>query len=476
MRLRSLFQLFLLLTLQLPFAVASDRPGKALGFDEAWQQALLRSDFLAAEHSNSERARLLHEATRGLYFPRIDLAGSYTRLDGPVTLDGLAFNPLSGLADDPLGSGLIDLLGGPENFRTDLTDEHFGRVALSAVWPIYTGGRITAIRNSREAESLVANALLDAQRRILFEELVRAYFGVSLAKVNLAIRREAEEGLQKHLSNADKLLREGQIARVERLSVAAALSRAEVAYLRAERELEIGRLTLNEILHENSAVEPSDALFINQALPAEATFVQSMLANNPALLELQARGQEAESLLSAQKGRFHPEVFAYADYELYKDDNIAFDLVPDWQVGIGVSFTLLDRIGRNRSIDAAHHAQEAVGHLERGARRILTLAAGIAYREAEQAIAEYQGLESSLALARENLHLREKAFTQGLSTSVELVDAQLFLSAVSIEQSLAAYRFVTALSRLLALGGEMERFGNYQSTAWRAPESGMDIK
>ena len=65
-------------------------------------------------------------------------------------------------------------------------------------------------------------------------------------------------------------------------------------------------------------------------------------------------------------------------------------------------------------------------------------------------------------MAAENLRLREIAFTQGFSTSVELIDAQLFLSVVHAEQSVAAYQFVASLGRLLALSGEMDSFADYQ--------------
>jgi len=60
------------------------------------------------------------------------------------------------------------------------------------------------------------------------------------------------------------------------------------------------------------------------------------------------------------------------------------------------------------------------------------------YREANQAFIQYAGLDASLALARENLHLRNKAFIEGFSTSVERVDAELFVGAVRMQQSAAA--------------------------------------
>jgi outer membrane protein TolC len=448
-------------------AVADNSGKMEISFLDAWLEAQRNSNFLEAENLNIERAQLQHDATRGLYFPRVDLNAAYVQLNGPVTVDALDFNPLSGFAENPIGESLIDLLGGPGAFRTDISDERFGRVGLSAIWPVYTGGRVSAIREASQAQTDIAQELFDTQRRVLFEQVVRVYFGVALAQKNLDIRQDEVSGLSQHLNNATKMEEQGQIAKVERLSVAAAHDRAIVARGRAERELGIARLTLGEMLMQKAKINPLDALFINESMPTEEDFAIRTLNNSPVLRELQARDKEAQALIKVQKGRFHPELFVFADYEVYKDDSIAFNLIPDWQVGVGLNFTVVDRIGRSKSIGAAHKTREAVTELSQGTERALDLAARIAHRQAEQAVTEYLGLQSSIELAKENLRLREIAFKQGMSTSVELVDAQLFLSVVNAEQSVAAYQFVVSLGRLLALSGEMESFADYQRLGYR---------
>ncbi|MEH6532975.1 MAG: TolC family protein, partial [Photobacterium frigidiphilum] len=84
------------------------------------------------------------------------------------------------------------------------------------------------------------------------------------------------------------------------------------------------------------------------------------------------------------------------------------------------------------------------------------------YREANQSLEEYNGLKSSLALAEENVRLREKAFSQGLSTSLDVVDAEMYLAGVKTQRLAAAYQYVISLSRLLAVSGEMNSFNQYQ--------------
>ena len=457
------FMLVMAATLHAGFALAANPNNQAVSFTSAWQTAQSNSDFLASKQANVEQAQLKRESLRGLSFPRVDLTGSYTHLNDTIVADALDYNPLTGLNDTPVGQEILELLGGPQAFRTDIIDQNFGRVALEAIWPVYTGGRITAVRDASSAQTDVAKQQQDIQRRTLFEELVRAYFGVALARQNLQIHQDMEHDLGLHLENALKLEQQGQIAAVQRLTVAAVYERTKVARERAERELEITRITLAEILLQGPTADPSDSLFVNDSLPAEETFLTATMNNSPLLKELQAHDRQADALIRAEKGRFYPEVFLYADWEVYKDNSIAFQYIPDWQVGIGVNFTLLDRVGRSKSIDAAHKTRESVTRITQGTKRFLGLAARVAHRQANQALSQYTGLDASLALARENLRLRNKAFIEGFSTSVELVDAELFVGSVMVEKSAAAYAYIVSLARLLALTGEMDSFTDYQN-------------
>ena len=82
---------------------------------------------------------------------------------------------------------------------------------------------------------------------------------------------------------------------------------------------------------------------------------------------------------------------------------------------------------------------------------------------------EYEDLDSSLSLAHENLRLRSLAFKEGISTSIEVVDAQTFLTAAKTKRLNAIYNYVKKVSQLCVLSGTREMFFKLQS-------SSMEIK
>jgi outer membrane protein TolC len=181
---------------------------------------------------------------------------------------------------------------------------------------------------------------------------------------------------------------------------------------------------------------------------------------------LDAKDKQARSLIKAEKGKYYPEVFLYGDYTLYEDDSLASQMKPDWLVGVGVSVPLIESTGRSEKTKAAQSMVSQVDALKSQAKQDLSLLVQKTYLEAQQAIDEVQGLESSIALANENLLLREKAFTQGLSSSLDVVDAQLYVANIETQRSAARFRYLISLTKLLALSSEIDSFQQYKNTAY----------
>ena len=104
-----------------------------------------------------------------------------------------------------------------------------------------------------------------------------------------------------------------------------------------------------------------------------------------------------------------------------------------------------------------------VRHLYHQANRDLAVLTQKKWKETVQAKEEFYGLESSVALAEENVRLQEKGFSQGLFTSLDVVDARLFLESVKNQRLVASYNYVVSLAELLALSGEPKKFMEYQT-------------
>jgi outer membrane protein TolC len=219
---------------------------------------------------------------------------------------------------------------------------------------------------------------------------------------------------------------------------------------------------LTQILNQPVAVNPVSELFINSDPGELNEYITKTLQDYPGLSILEAKQKQAQGLIKVEKSKYYPDVFVYGNYSLYHDDTLTSQLTPDWFVGVGMSLPLLETSGRSNQVQAAHSTVKQIDYMRAQAMQDLGVLVQKTHLEAEQAIEEVKGLEASISLATENLNLRKKAFTQGLSSSLDVVDAELYLAQIQTQQHVAQYSYLIALNRLLALSNSMQEFRFYE--------------
>ncbi|GHY41100.1 hypothetical protein VCSRO70_0263 [Vibrio cholerae] len=436
-----------------------------LSFQEAWDLLQQQNNSLAAQRANVERYAHLKDATQNLNLPSVSVGANFTRLDQDVTLSGKQIFDSTGQALPALPPTLAQLVAGIGSIQSTITERDIFTSSIRAIWPIFTGGRITAAQDAAAGKEEEAQSQLAMEIQARYEDLAKYYFSVVLAKEVLATRIAVEEGLTQHRDNALKLEQQGQIAHVERLQADASLDKAKVERKKAQKTLDIAQSALTQILGATETVEPSGMLFINTSLPPMHAFIEQTLNTYPGLSLLDAKEKQASSLIKAEQGKYYPEVYLYGDYSLHEDDSLASQMKPDWLVGVGVNIPLIENTGRSEQVKAANSAVNQVRYLKAQAKQDLSVLVEKTYLEAEQALEEVTGLNSSLNLAQENLRLRQKAFSQGLSTSIDVVDAELYLASIRTQQSLASFNYLISLNKLLALSSEISSFSTYHQSA-----------
>ncbi|HIF9243169.1 TPA: TolC family protein [Photobacterium damselae] len=442
-----------------------------VSFSQAWQTVVSQNEGLAAERTKVDQAKYLQDAAWDLNLPQVSVGANYTRLDDNIEIspsDLFSSMPASGSdagkVISQLAEQLSKLTGTDFNslFTSQITDKDVFTSSIRAIWPIFTGGRINAAQAIAEGKTEEAKYMLAMKKQATYEDLSRFYFGVVLAEQVYKTRQEVEAGLKQHFEHAVKLQQQGQIARVERLQAEAAYDKAKVETQKSKRDLEIVQVALTKLLNASSPITPTTTLFTNEQLPNLDSFLSQTLTTYPGLHLLDAKRKQANGLIDVEKGKYYPEVYLYGNYNIYDGHSLAAELTPDWAVGVGVNIPLIDNTGRSGKLKAAHSAVSQVNHLQAQAKQDLSVLVEKTYKEANQALEEYQGLQSSLNLANENVRLREKAFSQGLSTSLDVVDAELFLASIKTQRLAASYQYITSLTRLLAISGQMGEFNQYQ--------------
>lgn len=444
------------------FLVASSllRAAGPLTLADAWLQLQRTNPALQAARAEVDRRTAERAATRSLQQPQVDVSATQTWIDQPIVIDL-----------DPIRQVMLKLhptvpAAGIPPFLTTVQGDTFLKSQVSAVWPIYTGGRITAARRAGVAGEAEAQAALRQTENALFSDLVRRYYGLQLARAAQATRTVVLTGVEEHLRQAVRLEEEGFVTRADRLHADVARAEARREKQKADRLVEIAGIALGGLLTDDStsALAPASPLFVvTSPLDPVDRFVAGAAAHQPALDNLAARRAQAAEGINAERGRLRPEVYLFGAKELNRGDLTLLD--PDWAAGIGVRFSLWDRTDRPSRVRAARALERRVGLLEDDVRRGLRTLVEKTHREVVSAQEQFTTLNATLTLARENLRVRQLAFQEGQATSLEVVDAQLALARVETERAASANDFVVALASLLEACGEPAQFAAYEARA-----------
>jgi len=429
-----------------------------LTFAEAWLQVRAANPELSAARLETDRRGKERQAARSLYGPQVEVVGRYTVIDEPIVID---LDPIRGaiLALHPaVPSTAIP------SFIQPVQDDHFLRAQLTAVWPVYAGGRIRAAQRAALAGVDEAEAGMRLTSAQLFSELVRRFYGAQLACVVRSMRVAALTGLAEHLRQAEALEREGQIARGERLHAQVSRDEAERELMRAETQVAIAQTALAGLLGGSEPVIPASPLFLvtEPLLPLE-TFLLAAQEHHPAIDKVDAKRAQAAAAVAGERGRLMPEVYLFGAKELNRSDLTLLD--PEWAAGAGFRVVLLERSNRTHRLAAAKLQVRRAEFLTTDLRQKLRLLVEKSYREADLARRHYVSLVSTLDLARENLHVREAAFREGQGTSLDVVDARLTLVRAETARALATADYAVALANLLEASGQSDRFMDYQARA-----------
>lgn len=459
----------LLLIAALPTAAQQD--DRLLTFDEALSITYANNPALKASAYEERAAEQERRAAIGLRMPQINVTGAYSYLGKDIGVD---FNhlktPVNKLAGDLLNSGFVPpelipsvqgliapILGA--DWFIKIQDRSLGFVGGEVTVPLYLGGKINAANRAARINQQSAEASGDQTRNALVSELVERYYGLALSEQVVCVRQQVVDGVRRHLEDAIALEKNGMIAYSERLYV-------EVKMAEAERELENAKLqaetlssALSNTLGTTDRYKPVTAMFVLTRLEDAASYKQLAAEHNPLLAQVDLKRELAEEGVKVQRADFLPQVVAMGGASFYNYQ--VTGILPRWAVGVGVNLKIFDGLSREYKYSAAKQTVRRVDALREKAYEDISVLVEKLYNQMDNYANQIVSIDTSIAFAEEYLKVKDAAFLEGMSTSSDLIDAELNLAKVRTERMQAAFRYDLLLAQLLEAAGLSDQFAAY---------------
>jgi len=491
-----IFGLLLVLGLLANLQVWSQSVNKAksLSFEEAWSMTNGNSHVLKQVKYLQEEKDQARKASLGLYLPKVGISANYVMMADPLHLDLTpvrdAITPLyetlgkygnfSNVPYLPAGSTTPIILPDAQStaavrgeLQKGLTtiqsaewdrmiqEKNFGMVSANFVMPLFMGGKIRAANRAARIESEEVSEVARQKQGELMSELVERYFGLCLAHQAVMVRQDVFDGMEHHLSDAQKLQKEGLIANGDVLHAKVFHAQSERELTKARRSEEIVRQALCNtlVLSVDSNVIPSTELFYLDSIEGLEYFKDLASKRNPQLLQVDHKKLLVEQNYKVQMADYFPEVGVMGTYNIAEKDLSPY--TPKWMVGVGLKWTLFDGAARYRKVKAASFKSQQVDEIKEKAESDVSTMVNKLYNELNMYREQLKELDAAREFTEEYQRIRQKTFKEEMSNATEVVDANLAVAQVRIERLQAMYNYDLTLARLLQYAGVPEAYGAY---------------
>ncbi len=413
-----------------------------LTFAEAMQY-LQQNPLLEAGRAQLAGAQAKSSAARALALPQLGVISTYGNFSDAVEVDLGFLNQVLDSIDPAI----------PEIPNPILQPRDFAFTMATLTWPVFTGGRTSALRQASAIGIEVASAGQDVTENTLMLDLTARYFGVSVSERALQVQSAVVGSLRTHLQHARALEDEGQIAAADRMRAEVALAQAEVLEQERRHALENTRAGLSSLLGlENRAVSvasaPPSQLPSPQGLPQLLADAQRA---NPLIRQLNATARQAEQVVSVARSEYWPDVTIIGGFELHSYQ--LPELIPDWTVTANLTFKIFDGGARRAGVSLAQEEWRATRALAKEAEDRVQLNVETRYSALLDAQSRAQVTRKTERLAAESLRMQRAAFAAGEGRSIDVVDAENALAGARLQRLAADYDSLIAWTSLMLASG-----------------------
>ena len=364
--------------------------------------------------------------------PRVQLQSSYIRTDNPVTVFGAVLNQRS--------------FGPALNFNNVPDVDNFNVRSVFS-YPLYSGGRNTALRAAAQAGTGMAQEEALVVKQELAYAVARTYHEIQRAQALTQATDAAVKALEGNLQIAQKRFQAGTILKAEVLDIEVRLAQAREDVVRVRNGQALAkRAMLNLLGITEGSIELPEKM-TEVAMPAVQTMGQ-----RPELKTIHAQQRAAAAQVEAARSGYKPQVSAFASLDQDYGSRLGGD-GRSYTAGVMAQWNLWDGKLTRSKVDEARAQQAALNEMEHK----LSLAIDFEVEQARLNLTEADQrlvvTEKVIAQAAESVELTRARFEQGLALTTQLIDAEAALTGARVRRAEAqAARQIAVAALRRALG------------------------
>jgi len=349
---------------------------------------------------------------------------------------------------------LPDFFGGTGQVRPieiGATNSYTGQLRIGL--PIFLGQTFTGIVMSKlglELSNLTYEETL-AQIRL---NTTKAFLDVLLTRETEKFIKQSYENALRNLDNASKLNKQGLLSDFEYLSAQVEVEKIKPNVLQAEYTYQTALNFLKSILNLSpddsiEVIGSIESFFINKTLPQLDSY---LVENTFTLKKLGLQKQIADKNIMLQRWGHFPSLIAFGNYQIQtqaEDYNFnAYRWVKSASVGLTLSFPIFSGFGVKSRVEQAEIQYKQLEETINYTKKQIDIAITNTKNRMATALEKIEAQKLNREKARINYRIAEVRYNEGISTQLEISNANLNLLSAELGYAQSIYEYLVAQAEL----------------------------
>lgn len=348
----------------------------------------------------------------------------------------------------------LSFTGGWTQTRDYYPNKDIGQTSTQATLKqyLFKGGKTinTLLMNKSKLE--VAKAILDKTKLEIILNLKKAFYTLLLANEFSGLNKSISDNSQQHLDSLKERYNNGQVSESDILQIESSLESVRQACESSLNQVESARILLVNLLFLDKGVmiKPNAQLIYEPREIAIDEAILKAMKDRPEIRQYELQENVDKKAIEITKADNRPSIYASWDYYTRSTASLTFSPGKAWNdysiIGFTFSWPIFDGFATKAKVEQAIVDLKETRLLKEKTINDIALEVKNAYLALKNAIARIASVESDLVLYKDNLATAEEKYQQGITSHLDLNDANLKYSVSVFNEKEALYDYIIAKS------------------------------
>jgi len=318
---------------------------------------------------------------------------------------------------------------------------------------IFSSGRIMNTIKYREYGKEVQQALLDKTKLDKTLEVKKAFCTLILARDLARINKDIVDNMQQHLEFLEDRYKSGQASESDTLDVQASLSSVKKEYEISVNQAESSESLLKKLLNmeESVTIKPEGEFVYEEMEVVYDKAILEAMSRRPEIKQYEAQIKANKKAVNVARAGGLPSI--YATWDEYSGDRFLTETggsTNKWKnynvYGFVFSWPVFDGFATKAKIEQAMVDLKEAELTRQKTARDIAFEVKTSYLSLKDAIFRIESSEADIRLYENNLSTVKDKFQDGITSSLDLSDANLRYQLALFNKEQALYDYIIAKS------------------------------